>query len=102
LNIFIYINKNIMATKRISLNELRRLVKQIINEEISEDQKSWSDKKSKMYDAYVNAHNELEDLKDELKRSKNRKDEEDVKRINIRIRNLEFAKKTSKEKFDEL
>jgi len=95
-----------MTTKKITLNELRTLVKQIIKEEIKnnpvEDQKTWSDKKSKMYDAYVDAHNKIEDLKDELKRAKNRKDSDDIKRINLRIKNLEFAKKASKEEFDKL
>jgi len=95
-----------MTTKKIILNELRTLVKQIIKEEIKnnsvEDQKTWSDKKSKMYDAYVDAHNKIEDLKDELKRAKNRKDSDDIKRINLRIKNLEFAKKASKEEFDKL
>jgi hypothetical protein len=95
-----------METKKITLNKLRTLVKHIIKEEIKnnsvEDQKTWSDKKSKMYDAYVDAHNKIEDLKDELKRAKNRKDSDDIKRINLRIKNLEFAKKASKEEFDKL
>lgn len=95
-----------MATKKIILNELRNLIKKIIKEGIEnnsiEDQKKWSDKKTRMYDAYVNAHNKLEDLKDELKRAKGRKDFEDIKRINLRIKNSELAKKTSKEEFYKL
>lgn len=95
-----------MATKKITLNELRGLVKLIIKEELEnishDDQKEWSEKKSRMYDKYVDAHNKIEDLKVELKQAKGRKDKEDIKRIELRIKNLEFAKKTSKEEFDKL
>ena len=95
-----------MATKKMSLNELRSLVKQIIKEEIDnssyDDQKKWSKNKSRMYDKYVDAHNKIEDLKDELKQAKGRKDKEEIKRIELRIKNLEFAKKISKREFDKL
>ena len=95
-----------MATNKITLNEFRNLIKQIINEEIKSDsyeqQKNWSTKKSRMYDAYSNAHNKIKDLEDELKMAKGRKDNEEIKKIQNRIRENKFAKKAAKEEFDKL
>ena len=68
----------------------------------SKDQKDWSEQKSKMYDVWANKSNELVDLKDDLKKAKNRNDKDEVKRINNKILQKQIAIKTAKEKFQKL
>ncbi len=66
----------------------------------AEEQKSWGADKIKFYDSYVDAHNKIQDLKEELKKAKLRKDKELIKSLELRIAANEYAKKTSKEYFD--
>lgn len=66
----------------------------------AEEQKSWGADKIKFYDSYVDAHNKIQDLKEELKQAKLRKDKELIKSLELRIATNEHAKKTSKEYFD--
>ena len=66
----------------------------------AEEQKDWSKEKTRMYDLYAVAHNNIADLKDELKRAKLRKDSQLVRMLESRIRQTEFAKKSAKEYFD--
>jgi chromosome segregation ATPase len=68
----------------------------------AKDQKDWSEQKSKMYDVWANKSNELVDLKDDLKKAKNRNDKDEVKRINNKILQKQIAIKTAKEKFQKL
>ena len=99
---------NESKTKKVYSDKLKNIVRTLIKEEFnnmsysSDEQKDWSEKKSKMYDNYVNAHNKLEDLKDELKKAKNRKDRDEIKRIQIQIKGKEIARDTSKEEFNKL
>jgi len=85
-----------------------KVVKEGLNESTksmdfsSKDQKDWSEKKSKMYDVWVNKSNELVDLKDDLKQAKNRNDKDEVKRINNKILQKQIAIKTAKEEFQKL
>jgi predicted nucleic acid-binding Zn-ribbon protein len=68
----------------------------------AKDQKDWSEQKSKTYDVWANKSNELVDLKDDLKKAKNRNDKDEVKRINNEILQKQIAIKTAKEKFQKL
>jgi hypothetical protein len=68
----------------------------------AEDQKDWSEKKSRMYDSWANSSNELKDLEDDLKKAKGRDDKEEIKRLNNRIAQKKIAIKTSKEEFKKL
>jgi hypothetical protein len=85
-----------------------KVVKEGINEAkesmdfSAKDQKDWSEQKSKMYDVWANNSNELVDLKDDLKKAKNRNDKDEVKRINNKILQKQIAIKTAKEKFQKL
>jgi chromosome segregation ATPase len=85
-----------------------KVVKEGINEAkesmdfSAKDQKDWSEQKSKMYDVWANKSNELVDLKDDLKKAKNRNDKDEVKRINSKILQKQIAIKTAKEKFQKL
>jgi tetratricopeptide (TPR) repeat protein len=85
-----------------------KVVKEGLNESTesmdfsAKDQKDWSEQKSKMYDVWVNKSNELVDLKDDLKKAKNRNDKDEVKRINNKILQKQIAIKTAKEKFQKL
>jgi hypothetical protein len=63
------------------------------------EQENWSKKKSFMYDLYVSHSNDLVDLKEYLKKAKNRKDTNEVKRLNIKKRNLEYSINYIKDKF---
>jgi len=63
------------------------------------EQQNWSKKKSFMYDLYVSHSNDLVDLKEYLKKAKNRKDTNEVKRLNIKKRNLEYSINYIKDKF---
>ena len=85
-----------------------KVVKEGLNESTesmdfsAKDQKDWSEQKSKMYDVWANKSNELVDLKDDLKKAKNRNDKDEVKRINNKILQKQIAIKTAKEKFQKL
>jgi hypothetical protein len=61
-----------------------------INASLSE-QKKWSDKQNRLYDLYANHNNEIVDLKEDLLRAKNRKDKEEIKVIERRIKNKKYA-----------
>ena len=63
------------------------------------EQENWSKKKSFMYDSYVSHSNDLVDLKEYLKKAKNRKDTDEVKILNIKKRNLEYSINYIKDKF---
>ena len=88
--------------------DMPKVVKEGLNEATesmdfsAKDQKDWSEQKSKMYDVWANKSNELVDLKDDLKKAKNRNDKDEVKRINNKILQKQIAIKTAKEKFQKL
>jgi len=63
----------------------------------SEQQKDWSVAKSNAFDKYVDMHNKIEDLKDDLSKAK---DPEDKKAIKLKIRLAKYALPACKEKFD--
>lgn len=67
----------------------------------SEEQKNWSETKSKLWDAYANASNKLDDLKDELKMAKKRGDKEDIKEIQKRIKIAKHKVDWTKNNFEE-
>jgi DNA polymerase III sliding clamp (beta) subunit (PCNA family) len=71
-----------------------------INNVSLDEQKSWSPEKTKMYDAYVNAHNKIQDLKDELKIARLIKDNELINKLKNRIKENEHAKLISEEYFN--
>jgi uncharacterized protein YggL (DUF469 family) len=69
-----------------------------INASLSE-QKKWSDKQNRLYDLYANHNNEIVDLKEDLLRAKNRKDKEEIKVIERRIKNKKYAINFIKQEF---
>ena len=87
----------IKATNTESLNEATESM-----DFSAKDQKDWSEQKSKTYDVWANKSNELVDLKDDLKKAKNRNDKDEVKRINNKILQKQIAIKTAKEEFQKL
>jgi uncharacterized small protein (DUF1192 family) len=52
-----------------------------------EEQKTWDEKKTRIYDAYVNSYNTYKDLLEERKRAIGRNDKDEVKSIDLRLKN---------------
>jgi uncharacterized small protein (DUF1192 family) len=52
-----------------------------------EEQKTWDKKKTRIYDAYVNSYNTYKDLLEERKRAIGRNDKDEVKSIDLRLKN---------------
>lgn len=67
----------------------------------SEEQKNWSETKSKLWDAYANASNKVKDLEDELKMVKRRGDKDDIKELQKRIKIAKLTAKWTKNNFEE-
>ena len=53
----------------------------------TEEQKTWDEKKTRIYDAYVNSYNTYQDLLEERKRAIKRNDKDEVKSIDLRLKN---------------
>lgn len=56
-----------------------------------EEQKTWDEKKTRIYDAYVNSYNSYQDLLQERKRAIGRNDKDEVKSIDLRLKNKLLA-----------
>jgi hypothetical protein len=56
-----------------------------------EEQKTWDEKKTRIYDAYANSYNSYQDLLEERKRAIGRNDKYEVKSIDLRLKNKLLA-----------
>ena len=113
-NIAIYYNIGRWFPKRVE-NAHSELIKQYGEIDVVEDiiekatggkmdfslseQKKWTENQSKMYDHYVNHSNGLVDLEEALTKAKNRKDTDEIKRLELKKKELKHSIRFIEENF---